>query len=163
VARQYCGALGKIANCQVAVTTALWTGARAWCLGAALYLPEEWMTSSARQQARIPASVRFQEKGRLALSLLRQARAAGLTLTAVLADAEFGDVTAFRAALHRLRLSYAVGISSHLSVFTTRPHVTAPRPIAAAVLARGSTAGTWRHQQTVKALTMHQIRPPLSS
>jgi SRSO17 transposase len=126
VARQYCGALGKIANCQVAVTAALWTGVRAWCLGAALYLPEEWVTPSARQQARIPAAVRFQEKWRLALRLLRQARAARLTLTAVLADAEFGDVTAFRAALHRLQLPYAVGISSHLTVFTTRPRVRVP-------------------------------------
>ena len=111
VARQYCGALGKIANCQVAVTAALWTGVRAWCLGARLYLPEEWLTreARARARARIPAAVRFQEKWRLALRLLRQARASGLTLTAVLADAEFGDVTAFRAALHRLRLPYAVG------------------------------------------------------
>jgi SRSO17 transposase len=40
VARQYCGALGKIANCQTAVTVALWTGAQAWMLGATLYLPE---------------------------------------------------------------------------------------------------------------------------
>src|SRR5436190_21567898 len=37
VARQYCGALGKIANCQVAVTAALWPGTRAWLLGALLY------------------------------------------------------------------------------------------------------------------------------
>ena len=37
VARQYCGALGKIANCQTAVTVALWTGAQAWMLGATLY------------------------------------------------------------------------------------------------------------------------------
>jgi SRSO17 transposase len=44
VARQYCGALGKVANCQVAVTAALWTGVRAWMLGAALYLPEDWLT-----------------------------------------------------------------------------------------------------------------------
>jgi SRSO17 transposase len=126
VARQYCGALGKIANCQVAVTAALWTGVRAWCLGATLYLPEEWLTPRARQQARIPATARFQEKWRLALSLLRQARAARLTVTAVLADAEFGDVTAFRAALHRLRLPYALGISSHLTVFPTRPRTVAP-------------------------------------
>lgn len=126
VARQYCGALGKIANCQVAVTAALWTGVRAWCVGASLYLPEEWVTPRARHQARIPTSVRFQEKWRLALRLLRQARAARIAVTAVLADAEFGDVTAFRAALHRLRLPYAVGISSHLTVFTTRPRVTAP-------------------------------------
>jgi SRSO17 transposase len=126
VARQYCGALGKIANCQVAVTAALWTGVRAWCLGALLYLPEEWLTPSARRRARIPPAVCFQEKWRLALSLLRQARAARITVTAVLADAEFGDVTAFRAALHRLRLPYAVGISSHLTVFTVRPRLTAP-------------------------------------
>src|SRR5215217_5522480 len=62
VARQYCGSLGKIANCQVAVTAALWTGARAWLIGALLYLPEEWLTPSARDQARIPTAVRFQEK-----------------------------------------------------------------------------------------------------
>jgi SRSO17 transposase len=123
VARQYCGALGKIANCQVAVTAALWTGVRAWCLGARLYLPEEWLARRARERARIPAGVRFQEKWRLGLRLLRHARASGLTLTAVLADAEFGDVTAFRAALHRLRLPYAVGISSDVTVFTKRPRV----------------------------------------
>ena len=39
-----CGALGKIANCQVAVTAALWTGARAWVTGALLYLPKEWLS-----------------------------------------------------------------------------------------------------------------------
>lgn len=128
VARQYCGALGKIANCQVAVTAALWTGVRAWWLGAVLYLPEEWLTPAARQRARIPASVRFQEKWRQALHLLRQARAAGFSLTGVLADAEFGDVSAFRAALHRLRLPYAVGISAHLTAFTTRPRLTSPTP-----------------------------------
>ena len=128
VARQYCGALGKIANCQVAVTAALWTGARAWWLGAILYLPEEWLTPLARARVRVPGAVRFQEKWRLALRLLLQARASRLTLTAVLADAEFGDVTAFRAALHRLRLPYAVGISSHLTVFATRPRVAAPQP-----------------------------------
>ena len=126
VARQYCGALGKIANCQVAVTAALWTGVRAWFLGAALYLPEEWLTPERRTQARIPARVGFESKWRQALRLVRQLRAAGFTLTAVIADAEFGDVTTFRAALHRLRLPYALGISSHLTVFTTRPRVTAP-------------------------------------
>jgi SRSO17 transposase len=128
VARQYCGALGKIANCQVAVTAALWTGVRAWCLGAVLYLPEEWLTPLARERARIPGAVTFHEKWRTALRLLRQARAAGLTLTAVLADAEFGDVTAFRAALHRWHLPYALGISSHLTVFATRPRLMPPAP-----------------------------------
>ena len=40
VQRQYSGTLGKIGNCQISVTAALWTGVRAWLLGAELYLPE---------------------------------------------------------------------------------------------------------------------------
>lgn len=121
VARQYCGALGKIANCQVAVTAALWTGVRGYLLGAALYLPEEWVTPTARDRARVPASIRFQEKWRQALTLLRQVRASGFHVTGVLADAEFGDNGVFRAILHRLRLPYAVGVSSHVTVFEGTP------------------------------------------
>jgi SRSO17 transposase len=123
VARQYCGALGKIASCQVAVTAALWTGVRAYLLGAALYLPEEWLTATARDHARVPSTVGFQEKWRQALTLLRQVRASGFTVTGVLADAEFGDITLFRAMLHRLRLPYAVGISSHVTVFRGTPRL----------------------------------------
>lgn len=122
-ARQYCGALGKIANCQVATTVALWTGVRAWCLGAILYLPEEWLTPEARARARIPTAVTFHEKWRHALTLLRQVRAAGFELTGVVGDAEFGDVTTLRQALHRLQLPYAFGISSPLTVFLERPSV----------------------------------------
>jgi SRSO17 transposase len=126
VARQYCGTLGKIANCQVAVTAALWTGARAWLLGVALYLPQEWLTPEARQRAGIPAAVRFQEKWRLALTLLRQVRAAGFDVTAVLGDAEFGDNSTLRRTLHRLRLPYALGVSSTLTVFRGTPAVLPP-------------------------------------
>jgi SRSO17 transposase len=127
VARQYCGALGKLANCQVAVTAALWTGARAYLLGAALYLPAEWLTDAARAQARIPGTLRFQEKWRQALLLLRQVRASGFRVTGVLADAEFGNNRLFRGMLHRLRLPYAVGISSNLTVFLGTPRLQASR------------------------------------
>src|SRR2546421_5554703 len=68
----------------------------------------------------------FQEKWRQALTLIRRARAAGLHITAVLADAGFGDVTAFRRALHRWRLPHAVGISRHLTVFPGTPAVHVP-------------------------------------
>jgi SRSO17 transposase len=129
VARQYCGTLGKIANCQVAVTVALWTGARAWMLGASLYLPEAWLTPEARQRARIPATVRFQEKWRLALTLLRQVRTSGITVTAVLGDAEFGDNATLRRTLHRAKLPYALGVSSTLTVFPGTPRVTTPAPL----------------------------------
>ena len=122
VARQYCGALGKVANCQVAVTAALWTGQRAWPMGAALYLPEGWTTDPARcAAARIPTTVRFQEKWRLALTLVHRTQAAGLTLTAVVADAAYGDNSIVRATLHRLRLPYALGISPTLTIFRGTP------------------------------------------
>jgi SRSO17 transposase len=128
VQRQYSGTLGKIGNCQVAVTAALWTGVQAWLVGAQLYLPESWLTPAQRDRARIPARVRFQEKWRQALTLLQQVRASGIEVTAVAADAEFGDCTAFRQALHRLRLAYAVGISSTLTVFRGTPRVETPSP-----------------------------------
>ena len=128
VARQYCGTLGKVANCQVAVTVALWTGVRAWLLGARLYLPEEWLTPTQRTRARIPADVRFQPKGQLALTLVRQVRAAGITPTAVLGDAEFGDNASLRRTLHRAKLPYALGVSSTLSVFLGTPTVVPPPP-----------------------------------
>ena len=126
VARQYCGTLGKIANCQVAVSVALWTGERAWMVGARLYVPEAWLTPQQRQRARIPATVRFQEKWRLALTLLRQVRASGISVTGVLGDAEFGDNTTLRRAFHRAKLPYALGVSSNLKVFVATPPLVAP-------------------------------------
>lgn len=122
VARQYCGALGKVANCQVAVTAALWTGHRAWPMGAALYLPEAWTSDLTRSAAaRIPTTVGFQEKWRLALTLVRQTRAAAITVMAVVADAEYGDNSTVRQTLHRLRVPYAFGISPTLTVFRGTP------------------------------------------
>ena len=126
VARQYCGALGKIANCQTAVTVALWTGARAWMLGATLYLPDAWLTPEQRTRARIPAGVRAQPKWHLALTLLRQVRASGIIVTAVLGDAEFGESATLRRTLHRARLPYALGVSSTLKIFVGTPTLVAP-------------------------------------
>jgi len=74
----------------------------------------------------VPPTIRFQEKWRLALTLLRRTRGAGLTFTAVLADAAYGDVTVFRETLHRLDRAYAVGISSDLTVFVGTPRVRRP-------------------------------------
>lgn len=127
VARQYCGAVGKVANCQVAVTTMLWAKQRAWPLGMTLYLPKDWTRDAVRRtRVGIPPTVFFQEKWRLALTLLRRARAAGIALTAVVADAGFGDVSAFREILHQLKLPYALGVSSQLTVFLGTPRVGVP-------------------------------------
>lgn len=128
VARQYCGALGKTANCQVAVTVALWTGVRAWFLGAQLYLPEEWLTPAQRARARIPEGVSFRPKGQIALTLWRQVRAAGFEIMAVVGDAEFGNNATLRRTLHRVNLPYALGVASDLKVFVGTPALMAPPP-----------------------------------
>jgi SRSO17 transposase len=156
VARQYCGALGKVANCQVAVTAALWAEQRAWPMGALLYVPKEWTRDPARcAAAGIPATVAFQEKWRLALTLLRRTRAAGVTLTAVVADAEYGDNRTVRQALHRLRLPYAVGISPNLTVFCGTPTLRIdrqqPRP-------RNRREG-WPDQEAVGVSTLSDALP----
>jgi SRSO17 transposase len=154
VARQYCGAVGKIANCQVATTALLWAKGRAWMLGATLYLPKEWTRDRARcERVHVPPDVRFQEKWRLALTLLRRARAAGLTVTAVLADAAYGDVTVFRGALHRLNLPYALGISSHLTVFLGTPRVAVP----AAATRRGRPPTRFRLIEDVTPIAVSQL------
>jgi SRSO17 transposase len=127
VARQYCGTLGKVANCQVAVTVALWTGVRAWMMGAALYLPEPWLTPPQRARAHIPPTVRFRPKWQLALTLLRQVRASGITVTAVLGDAEFGDSATLRRYLHRTQVPYALGVSADFTAFLGTP-VLIPAP-----------------------------------
>jgi SRSO17 transposase len=156
VARQYCGALGKVANCQVAVTAALWTGQRAWPMGAALYLPDAWTSDPARcAAARIPSTVRFQEKWRLALTLVHRTQAAGVTLTAVVADAEYGDNSTVRDTLHRLRLPYALGISPTLTMFQGTPTLRIDRRQSPP---RNRRAG-WPDQEALSARAISDALP----
>ena len=126
VKRQYCGALGKIANCQVAVSTVLLSDQRAWPLTFELYLPQAWLTDAARRRkARIPERLRVREKWRMALSHIRRILKAGFQLTAVVADADYGSTAAFRRGLEQLGLRYGVAIRWSLTVWT--PGATRPR------------------------------------
>jgi SRSO17 transposase len=150
VTRQYCGALGKVANCQVAVTVALWTGVRGWLLGAQLYLPETWLTSGQRTRARIPPHVAFAPKWQMALTLWRQVRAAQFEITAVVGDAEFGDSATLRRTLHRAQMPYALGVSADLKMVLGTPVLQPP----AASKRTGRPRKRWRlpdHIQPIEA------------
>ena len=141
VARQYCGALGKIANCQVAVTTALIAEGLSWPTSAELYLPRDWIDDAARRAgAGIPTTTRFHEKWRIGLRHIRQVRAAGIILDAVVGDADYGKATSFRTALERMGLRYALGIPSFLAVWPLQAH----RSWKVGVLAKRWPARTWR-------------------
>ena len=141
VKRQYCGALGKIANCQVAVSTVLLGDRLAWPLTFELYVPKEWLTDDARRRkTRIPDAVRFREKWRIALSHIRRVRKAGFQLTAVVADADYGSVAAFRRGLEHLGLRYGVAIRWALTMWTPG----ARRPRTAGEIAAQMSDAEWQ-------------------
>jgi len=116
VARQYCGAQGKVANCQVAVSTALLAEGLAWPTTLELYLPEVWLEEPQREAARIPPAIVFREKWRIALAHIRTVMKAGVRLTAIVGDADYGTAARFRAGVERLGLTYVLAIRSFLMV-----------------------------------------------
>jgi len=141
VQRQYCGALGKIGNCQVAVSSALIADGRTWPLAFDLSLPVSWTEDADRRDAvGIPPAVQFREKWRIALAQVRAILQAGFEVTAVVADADYGSNAAFRAGLERLGLPYGVALRGE-AVFTV-PGV-AGDPLSATVLATAAPDDAW--------------------
>jgi SRSO17 transposase len=127
VKRQYCGAKGKIANCQVAVSSMLLSDTLTWPVAVDLYLPEEWCADAARRdRVGVPPAVRFREKWRIALSQVRQLMKAGFQFAAVLADADYGSTGAFRRGLEHLGLRYGVGIRGDVRLWTATSRHTQP-------------------------------------
>jgi SRSO17 transposase len=130
VARQYCGQLGKQANCQAAVSLSVSTWNSSLPIAWRLYLPEAWcQDSERRQQAGVPEEIVFQTKPEIALEQIRQALEQQVPLGVVLADAAYGNGMQFRAALTTLRLQYMVGIESSTTVWEPgqQPLPAAPR------------------------------------
>ena len=109
MARQYCGELGKQDNCQIAVTLSVASDLASLPIALRLYLPEPWANDKARRaKAGIPDENEFQTKPRIALDQIRQAIADGVPKAVALADAGYGNDTAFRSGL----LSSALNTSS---------------------------------------------------
>jgi SRSO17 transposase len=130
VQRQYCGALGKKANCQVAVSAHYVSPRGHYPLDLRLYLPECWLSDTARlDKAGVPETQRRAlTKPQIALELLDGVLAEGLPGRAVVADAGYGVSGEFRDGLQARGLSYAVGVTGDLVVFTRRPRWEVPGP-----------------------------------
>jgi len=123
VARQYSGTLGKVANCQVVVTSHYVSDeptSRAplhWPVNAQLYLPEGWASDRARRsKAHVSEAVAFHTKLEIALGLVDQARTWGVPFACVVSDAGYGDNPTFLRGLDERQLCYVVGVSCNFGV-----------------------------------------------
>jgi len=119
VTRQYCGQVGKQENCRVAVSLSLSTAEASLPMAWQLYLPEAWTEDKKRRASTgIPSEIHFQTKPVIALQQLRAAVDRELPKAPVLADAGYGNDTAFRDGITELGLLYAVGVQSSVSVWS---------------------------------------------
>ena len=120
VQRQYSGSAGKVTNCQIGVSLSLASRTAHLPIDFELYVPKKWAEDPVRRkEARIPDALVFQTKLELALNMLRRAIADGMPRGVVLADAAYGDSSAFRKEVRRLGLDYGVGVSSTTKVWQT--------------------------------------------
>jgi SRSO17 transposase len=128
VQRQYCGALGKKANCQCAVSVHYVAPKGHYPLAMRLYLPESWLADRARlDKAGVPHEQRRQlSKGQIALELLDEVRAEGLPGGLVVAAAGYGVSGPFRDGLAERGLHYIVGVTDELVVFVEEPEWSEP-------------------------------------
>jgi SRSO17 transposase len=129
VQRQYCGALGKKANCQVAVSVHYVSPQGHYPLDLRLYLPDSWLQDEARlDKAGVPQGERRPlSKPEIALGLVDRVRAEGLPGWAVVADAGYGVSGDFRDGLEQRKLSYLVGVTEDFVVFRRQPKWAYPR------------------------------------
>ena len=128
VARQYCGATGKIDNCQVGVYLAYASAEGHTLLDERMYLPEEWATDTERrQEAGVPEGVVFRTKPELALELIRtvgpQVRHGWVTF-----DEGYGKDPGFLSGLEELGERYIGEVPKSFRGWLRRPKVEEPSP-----------------------------------
>jgi len=177
VARQYCGALGKQDNCQVAVTVTLANDAVSVPVAYQVYLPEAWARDAKRRRAAgIPRDVPFRTKWQIALEQLMRLQAEGLPPAPVVADPGYGAITEFRDELTALQAPYILGVTSETTVWPpgTEPRRPKPsrgrgrpqsrlrrsarhRPVSLTVLAAGWPEASW-HRVTWREGTRGAMR-----
>jgi SRSO17 transposase len=111
VHHQYCGQLGKQANCQVTVSLSIANHSASLPVAYRLYLPQDWTKDRARRKkAGVPPEIGFKTKPEIALEQIRWACEAGLPRGVALMDAAYGNDSRLRAGMTALEVPYVAGI-----------------------------------------------------
>ena len=130
VARQYSDTMGKIGNCQVAVSVHAVTDKASAPLDWRLFMPKSWDDEAAdslqaaaavaarREACKIPAVEHHRAKWQMAIEMLDELAEWGYRPPVVAADAGYGDTTAFRVALEGQDIGYVVAVKGSTSAYT---------------------------------------------
>ena len=124
VTRQYCGRLGKVANCQAGMFLAYVSPLGRALVDKRLYLPRVWVSDNARcAAAGVPEEQRsYRSKTELALAMLERALEFGhLRAGWVAADDAFGMSPSFRDSLAALGMCYVLDVPGGTPVWPLEP------------------------------------------
>jgi SRSO17 transposase len=129
VSRQYCGALGKVENCQTGVFVGYTSEKGYGLLSCRLYMPKNWFTDEQAQRRKanlVPQDLVFKTKQEIAIDLIREIDEAGLFPSKWIgADAAFGEDIEFLNSLPKDRYYFAA-IKSNTQVFIKKPKLGLP-------------------------------------
>ncbi|TFC47443.1 IS701 family transposase [Cryobacterium shii] len=178
VARQYSGTLGKIGNCQIGVSIHAATDQASCPLNWRLYVPGAWddtcadtneeaaLIAARRAKAQLPDLQRHRTKWAMALEMIDELADWGHRPPALVGDAGYGEITAFRCGLTERLIPYMVAVKASTSAFSDdaatevleysgrgpRPHqrryLEAPSSLKDLVVNAGRSSlhqVTWRH------------------
>lgn len=130
VARQYCGALGKVASCQVGVFVGYASNKGYTLVAGQLFVPENWFDepmAEMREEVGLPASLTFRTKPQIAVELLQAIAERGILLGRwVAADALYGNSPPEQDAVAALGLWYFTEVSSDQLIWRRRPALIVP-------------------------------------
>ena len=126
VSRQYCGARGKIDNCQIGVSLTYAGNGIAWPYSMEMFVPKSWDTDDEvckvkRKQTGMPEEARYKSKWEMALELMDTAEKEGLLFNTVLADAWYGNIHGYRQGLVDRGKKYVVGVYANTPIFLEEP------------------------------------------
>ncbi|HZA25892.1 MAG TPA: IS701 family transposase [Dehalococcoidia bacterium] len=123
VARQYCGTLGKIANCQIGVFLGYASTRGHSGIDGALFVPEGWFQDPGRcQKVGLPPGTVHRTKPQLALEMLESALEAGVSARWVVADEVYGSDGKLRRALETRDQAYVLAVRSNEKPSTWPPY-----------------------------------------